>query len=187
MDNERKRLHPLMAGSAVAVIVASGVGVAAVTGLLPGTSAQKAETPPPAMQKAPAQPAAKAPAQPRQQMASAAGASSRCMECATVTGVQTVEVKGEGSGLGAVAGGVAGAVVGNQFGRGDGRTVMTVAGAAGGALAGNELEKHARTHKRYDVALRMEDGSTKTVSYKEMPTWRSGDRVRVVNDQIQPR
>lgn len=40
---------------------------------------------------------------------------------------------------GTVAGGVVGAVVGNQFGGGTGRTVLTGVGAAGGALAGHEL------------------------------------------------
>lgn len=34
------RIHPLMAGAAVSVIVLSGVGIAAVTGVLPTSSAQ---------------------------------------------------------------------------------------------------------------------------------------------------
>jgi outer membrane lipoprotein SlyB len=94
-------------------------------------------------------------------------------------------MKGEGSGLGAVAGGVVGAVVGNQFGHGTGNTVMTVAGAAGGALAGNEIEKRAKTKKRYDVAVKMADGSMKTVSYEAQPTWRAGDHVRLENGMLQ--
>ena len=44
-----------------------------------------------------------------------------------------------------------------------------------------------KTHKRYDVAVRMEDGSTRTVSYEQAPTWRSGDHVRVAEGKIQPR
>jgi outer membrane lipoprotein SlyB len=85
-----------------------------------------------------------------------------------------------------VAGGVVGAVVGNQFGHGTGKTVMTVAGAAGGALAGNEIEKQARAKKQYNVGVRMTDGSTKTVAYEAQPTWRSGDKVRVVNGKLEP-
>ena len=36
------RIHPLMAGAAAGVIVLSGVGVAAITGVLPRTQAEKA-------------------------------------------------------------------------------------------------------------------------------------------------
>ena len=36
----RTRLHPLVAGAAVAVIVAGGVAVAAITGYLPGSKAE---------------------------------------------------------------------------------------------------------------------------------------------------
>jgi outer membrane lipoprotein SlyB len=35
------RIHPLIAGAAASVIVLSGVGVAAITGVLPGTHAEK--------------------------------------------------------------------------------------------------------------------------------------------------
>ncbi len=42
METKAKtRLHPLVAGASIAVIVFSVVGVAALTGHLPGTSAQK--------------------------------------------------------------------------------------------------------------------------------------------------
>jgi outer membrane lipoprotein SlyB len=37
---QKSRIHPLAAGAAVAVIIASGVGVAAMTGHLPGSNAQ---------------------------------------------------------------------------------------------------------------------------------------------------
>jgi hypothetical protein len=36
-------IHPFAAGALVAVILLSGVGIAAVTGYLPGSNAQKAE------------------------------------------------------------------------------------------------------------------------------------------------
>jgi len=114
-----------------------------------------------------------------------APAKPHCANCGVVADVKEVEVKGDGSGLGAVAGGVVGAVVGNQFGHGTGNTVMTVAGAAGGALADNEIEKRAKTKKRYDVAVRMADGSMKTVSFEAEPTWRSGDHVRIENGTLQ--
>ncbi|HEY6821622.1 MAG TPA: glycine zipper 2TM domain-containing protein [Burkholderiales bacterium] len=192
-EQTKSRIHPLVATAAVAVIILSAVAVAAVTGYLPGSNAQKAEeqaaltAQQPAAAK-PAQPAA--PAQHRTQVASAAQSAQaparpHCANCGVVQEVKEVDVKGEGSGLGAVAGGVVGAVVGNQFGHGTGNTVMTVAGAAGGALAGNEIEKRAKTKKRYDVAVRMADGSMQTVSFEAPPTWRSGDRVRIENGTLQ--
>jgi hypothetical protein len=46
MQETKKRIHPLMAGAAAAVIVASGVGVAAMTGYLPGTQADTAAVAP---------------------------------------------------------------------------------------------------------------------------------------------
>ncbi len=213
----KAKLHPLIATAAVAVIVLSAVGVAAITGYLPGTGAQKnapepaaaALTPPaqavPAAAPAPA-PVAAAPAPkakpapakvaqasaPKQQPAAAAApaapapqAKAMCTDCGTVTGVSEVEVKGEGSGLGAVAGGVAGAVVGNQVGSGSTRTIARIAGAAGGAYAGHQIEKHARTHKKYDVGVKMEDGSLRTVTYDAPPTWRAGDRVRIVDGKLE--
>ncbi|HZQ72241.1 MAG TPA: glycine zipper 2TM domain-containing protein [Burkholderiales bacterium] len=190
----KSRIHPLVATAAVAVIVLSAVAVAAITGYLPGSSAQKSD--PQAALQAPAPVAAPAPAAASAsaptQIASAAPAPAHvaqakphCVNCGVVQDVKEVEVKGEGSGLGAVAGGVVGAVVGNQFGHGTGNTVMTVAGAAGGALAGNEIEKRAKTKKRYDVAVRMADGSMKTVSFEEQPTWRAGDHVKVENGVLQ--
>ena len=46
MENEQKsRIHPLAAAAAVAVIVASAVGVAAMTGHLPGSNAESAAAP----------------------------------------------------------------------------------------------------------------------------------------------
>src|SRR6185295_3868089 len=110
-----------------------------------------------------------------------------CADCGVVTDVKEVTVKGEGTGLGAVAGGVAGAVVGSQVGSGRGKVLAEVAGAAGGAYAGHQVEKYARSKKRYDVSVRLDDGSTKTVSFETAPSWRAGDKVKVVNETLQLR
>jgi len=93
-------IHPFVAGASVAVILLSGVGIAAVTGYLPGSNAQKAER------------------------------------------AVVVEVK--------------------------------------------EVERSARSHKRYDVSVRLPDGSVKTVSSDAPPAWKSGDKVRVVNGRLEP-
>ena len=169
------RIHPLMAGAAVAVIIAAGVAVAAITGHLPGS---KADT-------APAQPVTSAKPQ-KQHVAAAKPASEHkpvaiCKECGTIVEVKEVDVPGKGTGIGAVAGGVGGAVVGHQIG--ENRT-GTVVGAAVGAVAGHQIERQARMHKRYDITVHMNDGSTKNFSDESGTpvTLKNGDKVRIGQD-----
>lgn len=109
-----------------------------------------------------------------------------CKDCGVIESVNEIEKDGEGSGLGAVAGGVVGAVAGKQVGGGRGRTVMSVLGAVGGAYAGHQIEKNARKVKSYNVTIRFDDGSTRTLSQSTPPAWHAGDRVRLVNGIIQP-
>ncbi|MFM9969129.1 MAG: glycine zipper 2TM domain-containing protein [Burkholderiales bacterium] len=109
-----------------------------------------------------------------------------CRECGVVESVNEIEKEGDGSGLGAVAGGVVGAIAGKQVGGGRGRDVMSVLGAIGGAFAGNAIEKNAKKTKSYDITIRFEDGSTRTLSQATPPVWRSGDKVRLINNAIQP-
>jgi outer membrane lipoprotein SlyB len=199
---QKSTIHPLVAGASVAVIIASLVGVAAMTGHLPGSNAEKAAdvpapvaTPPVAV--APPETAQHKSATPdgarKQHVAAATPAPvaqakhAVCADCGVVTEVKEVTVKGEGTGLGAVAGGVAGAVVGSQIGSGRGKVLAEVAGAAGGAYAGHQVEKYARSKKRYDVSVHLDDGSTKTVSFETAPSWRAGDKVKVVNDTLELR
>jgi outer membrane lipoprotein SlyB len=183
MDQQPKKgIHPLMAGAAVAVIVASAVGVAAMTGNLPGSKAQEQASTGSTATTPPAK-ATPAPTPPRQV---AAVAKPKCLDCGVISAINVVEVKGEGTGLGAVAGGVAGAVIGNQIGEDSKhRKLVTVAGAAGGAIAGHEIEKHAKTQKRFDTSVRMDDGSTKTLSSDTEPVLKVGQRVRVTPAGIQ--
>jgi len=108
-----------------------------------------------------------------------------CLDCGVVESMREVEKKGEGSGLGAVAGGVLGAIVGHQVGGGGGKKIATVLGAAGGAYGGHQVEKIERSTKTYQVGVRMEDGGYRTVTFESTPTWRAGDRVRVVNGTLQ--
>src|SRR5207302_1454096 len=100
----------------------------------------------------------------------------------TVESVKEVTTPGDGrSGVGAIGGGIAGAVLGNQFGHGTGRSIMTVLGAAGGALAGKEIEKQHNATKRWDVTVRMDDGSYRTLSSQSLPYWHAGNRVRFLD------
>lgn len=113
-------------------------------------------------------------------------AQARCFDCGQVAAVNQVEQKGEGSWIGPVAGGVGGAILGKQMGKGSGNTIMTILGAAGGAYAGHKVEQKVRTTARWDVVVRMEDGSTRTVSFAEQPVWRTGDSVRLNNGMLEP-
>lgn len=107
----------------------------------------------------------------------------RCDNCGRVESVEARAEPGQGSGLGAVAGGVAGALLGKQIGKGNGNKAATILGAIGGAYAGHQIERHMRKSESYDVNVRMEDGSYRTVSTTQ-PNARIGEQVRVVDGVI---
>lgn len=100
--------------------------------------------------------------------------------------IQSSGVQGPGGiGLGTVAGAVVGGVLGNQVGSGTGRTAATVAGAAGGAYAGNRMERNSRAaDEAYRITVRMENGTTQTLTQKTQPNLQTGERVRLVNGAI---
>ncbi len=102
-----------------------------------------------------------------------------CNLCGTVESVREIEKPGDGSGVGAIGGAVGGAVLGRQFGNGRGKDLLSILGAVGGGYAGHQVEKNMRTVKSYEMQVRMEDGSMRTVSSATQPNWRAGDRVRV--------
>jgi outer membrane lipoprotein SlyB len=104
-----------------------------------------------------------------------------CNECGQVLSVRFVEEKGKGSGLGAVIGGVAGGVLGHQIGSGTGRTVATVAGAAGGAYVGNTVEKNKNAKAYWLVAIKMDNGNTRTFHYSSEPAVHEGERVKLID------
>lgn len=182
--------------AAGAVIVLSAVGVGVMTGLIPGVSSQDKPAQVASQEsQAPAAPAPEAPAKhtqakPAVRVATAEPARERaapapvCTDCGVVESVSTVEVKGQGSGAGAVAGGLAGLVLGNQLGNGKGRTLAKIAGAVGGAYAGNEIEKNAKKTVQYQVAVRMNDGSMRTLTLASADGLTAGTRVKVSGDTI---
>ena len=102
-----------------------------------------------------------------------------CNNCGTIENIREVTKPGDGSGLGAVGGAVGGAVLGRQFGNGRGKDLLSVLGAVGGGFAGHQVEKSVRSVKSYEVQVRMEDGSVRTVPSATQPNWRTGDRVRI--------
>lgn len=108
-------------------------------------------------------------------------APAKCVDCGVVAAVKQVAHEGQGTGLGAIAGGVVGGALGNNIGRGDGRTLATIAGMVGGGLLGNKLEKGQRQTVGYQVSVRFDDGSERMIEFGSLPSWRVGDRVRVLN------
>ncbi len=110
-----------------------------------------------------------------------------CVACGVVVSVNKVKAKGKPNYLGAITGGVAGAALGNQVGKGDGKTLATVLGVVGGAVAGREIEKQVRSDTHYDVTVRLDDGSSRTVSYPSNPGFAVGAKVRFEGDQLQVR
>jgi len=84
-----------------------------------------------------------------------------------------------------VAGGLTGLIVGNQLGNGKGRNVGALLGAAGGAYAGHQIEKNTHSTRSYEIHVRMEDGTLRAIPSATPPTWRTGDRVRLVNGALQ--
>lgn len=160
-------LYPVMLIAAIAVIVFSIVGIATMMGWLPvalsGSAADKA--------------------------AAASGRSWRasappCNDCGVIESIHALPVKGQGSGAGAVGGAVVGGILGNQVGQGRGRAAATVIGAGAGAYAGNEIEKNMKDSVTYQIHVRMNDGSIRTVHDAAQPAVTIGQRVRVTERGI---
>lgn len=185
---------PIVKIAAGAVIVLSAVGVGVMTGLIPGVASKDRtaiEIPAESAQVAPAErPAATAPVV-KERVAPAPVRQAKtvapvCADCGVVESINTVEVKGEATGAGAIAGAVGGLIVGNQIGSGRGKTLAKVAGAAGGAYAGHQIEKNARKTVQYQLALRMDDGSRRTVTQANGDGLTAGSRVRLMDGTVVP-
>ena len=200
----KKSPHPLWWITGIAVILFSAAGIAAIMGWIPtstGTSGNKAaqetlgpdtaKRAAPKSQRAPVQAASTAkPAAPKTQtppvqVANNAPVKARCAECGVIESVREVQHQGQSTLLGTVGGAVVGGLLGNQVGSGRGKTAATVAGAVGGTIAGNEIEKRVKSTKGYESTVRFEDGSSRVISAASAPTWRTGDRVKVVDGVIQ--
>jgi len=196
--------HPLLVIAAVAVSLFSLVGIGAMLGWIPTSIGNTGGA---SVAQAPAQPEAQPePAKQEHRSASHSGprhavqpvpraaavpppppvqVAAVCKECGVVEDVREVEKAGQGSGAGAVGGVVVGGVLGHQVGAGRGRDLATVLGAIGGGIAGNQIEKTVRKTKEYQVWVRYEDGTKGMFVEPTPPGWHVGDKVKVVNGQIQ--
>ncbi|HEY8250319.1 MAG TPA: glycine zipper 2TM domain-containing protein [Burkholderiales bacterium] len=201
MQATASRLHPLLTLAAISVTVLSAVGVASLTGMIPSSKSQEntlqlpsevlkpiepAISHPvtkPAARKIVARKAAPQPVEPTVLVSETPKSQPLVGQLAVVESVREVKEPGDAKGVGAVAGGVVGGVLGNKLGKGKG--LVTILGAAGGAFAGHQIEKQARAEKRWEIALRLDDGSQRTLSSDAEPAWRTGDRVRLVDDRLE--
>lgn len=82
--------------------------------------------------------------------------------------------------VGAVAGGLVGAVIGNQFGAGSGKDLMTGAGAITGAMIGSRLAAGTGTYTSQAWTVRLDNGGTMTI-IQASNMFRVGERVRIVH------
>jgi outer membrane lipoprotein SlyB len=90
-----------------------------------------------------------------------------CSSCGTVESVVAVQREpAAGSGIGVIAGAALGGLLGNQVGAGTGKDLATIAGMAAGGWAGNTVEKKMKKETVYEVAVRMEDGSSRKLERK---------------------
>ena len=140
---------------------------------------------------APAAAAAPAPAPQVAQVVEAAPKPVPAGILGVVEAVREVKTPAEKSnGVGPIAGGVGGAVLGSAIGKEFGskgfRNVMTVLGAAGGAFAGKEIERNVRATKHWEVDVRLDDGTQRTLTSSAQPYWQPGHRVRFVDNTLQP-
>lgn len=109
----------------------------------------------------------------------------KCYDCGTITSIEQLKVKGEGTGIGAVIGAVAGAAAGRQVGDGRGQDAATVAGAVGGGMAGHEIEKRMRGTTYYRVTVAMESGGTRTADVESLNGLTTGSKVKVIGNNLQ--
>jgi outer membrane lipoprotein SlyB len=158
--------------------VAGGLGVLGAGALAAALTTQ------PASEPVPAKPGTPVAAKPAPVKVAKGNPASTCSACGTVESVKAEKHKGEGTGLGAVGGAVVGGVVGHQMGGGDGKKALTVLGAVGGGLAGHEIEKQVRSTTVYQVTLRMDDGSHRTVTQSAAPA--VGARFEVQGQNLKP-
>ena len=113
-----------------------------------------------------------------------------CDRCGTVAGVRQVTTKDTWTPLGSVSSGGHGtsdlapmAVTQYQVGRDGSKQGTVLLGAAGGATY--QSRPSALNAKRWELTVRMDDGSVRALMQNYEPMMRSGDRVRVLGTQVE--
>lgn len=107
-----------------------------------------------------------------------------CVDCGTVTRIETGAGSRVPNATGAIVGGLVGAVAAREIAKdrtdSDGRqNTATVAGAAAGAAIGNAIQN--RNGIGYAIYVRMSDGRETVVTQDDLGDIRVGSAVRVAN------
>ncbi|HSV50570.1 MAG TPA: glycine zipper 2TM domain-containing protein [Burkholderiaceae bacterium] len=112
-----------------------------------------------------------------------------CSHCGTVESVTTIRREGSvngvgntGIGVGAIGGAVVGGLLGHQVGGGNGKKAATVLGAVGGGYAGHAIEKNANSYTAYQMRVRMNDGSVRTIEQRSAVA--TGSQVTVEGNTL---
>jgi len=108
-----------------------------------------------------------------------------CSDCGTVSAIETLKVKGDASGAGAVMGALIGGVIGHQFGGGRGQDAAPAAGAIGGAITGHQIERRIQGDEYYRVSVAMESGGVRSLDIATLNGIGVGSKVRVVGRDLQ--
>lgn len=154
-------LYPTMLVAAMAVILFSVIGIAAMTGLMPSVLPRTGPQPSiPATKAAGEKNTAVKPASGH----AAVGAAGVCAVCGVVSSIRVTEAQAGPSGLGAVARGVVGA----------------------GADAGRQTEKGMSRSAGYEIRVHMNDGSYRTFIERSQPALAVGQKVRITSNGISP-
>ena len=59
--------------------------------------------------------------------------------------------------------------------------VVAIAGAGAGAYAGHQVEKRHNKKSHWSVAVKMDDGTRRTLTYSAKPAVNQGERVKLVD------
>lgn len=108
-----------------------------------------------------------------------------CSDCGTVSAIETLKVKGDASGAGAVMGALIGGVIGHQIGGGRGNDAATAAGAIGGAITGHQIERRVQGDEYYRVSVAMATGGVRTLDIARLNGIGVGSKVRVIGQDLQ--
>lgn len=81
-----------------------------------------------------------------------------------------------------VAAGAAGAAIGNQFGGGSGKSIMTATGAVAGAQVSRNRQSQQQNAQQVDLTIKTDAGQIiqVTQSYDGRITFNQGDKVRIL-------
>jgi outer membrane lipoprotein SlyB len=106
--------------------------------------------------------------------------------CGQVRDIHEVQLGGgSNAAVGTVIGAVVGGLIGHQIGGGKGKTAATVAGAVGGGFAGHAIgERSGQGDYGWQIVVQLNDGRYATVTQRDAPQVRIGDRVMIRDNRV---